>query len=279
MSLTPHEQNILNSILEWEKQMFKEERSMVTSSFSGNWSKKGFKKINPSIKDKVTQSIDQAIFQLNALLHSVKWQKETQERLIQEAQIFSSDVIQLEDMKHLSLKQLSYMVEKEVSKQRWRGLIQGGVTGSGGFLMLGIDLPLLLAINMRAIQTIAMTYGYNTLMPVEMLTSLKVLQMGILPKTQRGPAWEELGEQVLHRDHDPYFYNGPDSLESEAWFDQLIRQIGKTFLIVQLRKKAVNNIPLLGMALGAGLNYRFTKSITDIAHKFYQKRFILEKEG
>jgi hypothetical protein len=33
------------------------------------------------------------------------------------------------------------------------------------------------------------------------------------------------------------------------------------------------------MAIGAGANYQFTRKVTDFAHKYYQYRYLLKKQG
>ena len=58
----------------------------------------------------------------------------------------------------------------------------------------------------------------------------------------------------------------------------VLKQILKTFSIYALRRKVFQGIPVLGMAIGSTVNYRLTRNVTEFANKFYQVRYILEKE-
>jgi hypothetical protein len=56
-----------------------------------------------------------------------------------------------------------------------------------------------------------------------------------------------------------------------------IQQIVKMMAILLLRKKLTQGLPIFGMAVGAVMNYQQSRKITEIAHKFYQKRYLNEK--
>ncbi|MBX4341126.1 EcsC family protein, partial [Mycobacterium tuberculosis] len=55
------------------------------------------------------------------------------------------------------------------------------------------------------------------------------------------------------------------------------QQAMKMMAILLLRKKLTQGLPIFGMALGAFMNYQQSRKITEIAHKFYQKRYLFEK--
>ncbi len=76
-----------------------------------------------------------------------------------------------------------------------------------------------------------------------------------------------------------YFYEGNEELANITWLDQLFKQLLKGMAIVLFRKKMIQGIPFVSMALGAGANYQFTKKVTEFAHKYYQARYLIEKEG
>ncbi len=50
-------------------------------------------------------------------------------------------------------------------------------------------------------------------------------------------------------------------------------------VILLFRRKVIQGIPLISMAIGAGANYQLTRKVTDLAHKYYQYRYLKEKEG
>ncbi len=49
-------------------------------------------------------------------------------------------------------------------------------------------------------------------------------------------------------------------------------------VIALFRKKLIQGIPLVSMAIGAGANYQLTRKVTEVAHKYYQLRYLKEKE-
>ena len=80
-------------------------------------------------------------------------------------------------------------------KHRLYSFAQGGVSGSGGMVLLGGDLPAMAVINIRVVQLIAMTYGYEVNTPVEMMLALKVFHAGMMPKRLQGVAWGEFNRR------------------------------------------------------------------------------------
>ncbi len=65
------------------------------------------------------------------------------------------------------------------------------MSGSGGLLLLGSDIPAMTVINVRIVQLIAMSYGVEVNTPFEMMLALKVFNAGAMPKRLQGIAWEE----------------------------------------------------------------------------------------
>ena len=49
--------------------------------------------------------------------------------------------------------------------------------------------------------------------------------------------------------------------------------------IVLFKKKLIQGIPFISMAIGAGANYQLTRKVTDFAHKYYQMRYFDRERG
>jgi len=49
-------------------------------------------------------------------------------------------------------------------------------------------------------------------------------------------------------------------------------------VIALFRRKMIQGMPLVSIAIGAGANYQLTRKVTELAHKYYQYRYLKEKE-
>ena len=77
----------------------------------------------------------------------------------------------------------------------------------------------------------------------------------------------------------PYFFDGSEEIVDHAWIDHMIKQVFKYSAILAFRRKKLQGIPFISIGIGAGANYRMTKRVTEFAHKYYQLRYLLEKEN
>ena len=73
----------------------------------------------------------------------------------------SLDVETLEDVKLLPISTMDAAVEKITTNRRKIATVQGASTGIGGVFTLTIDIPLLLSLQLKTLQDIAICYGYD----------------------------------------------------------------------------------------------------------------------
>ena len=64
---------------------------------------------------------------------------------------------------------------------------------------------------------------------------------------------------IFRQEDDRYFYEGSEDIANIAWIEQLLKQGMKGLAIVFLRKKVIQGIPFISMAIGAGTNYQLYK--------------------
>ncbi|TLS39111.1 EcsC family protein [Pseudalkalibacillus caeni] len=278
MRWTERDEQVFEAIEQWENEALNHETTDIQKTFD-KWFENQLNRLDPKLQDKVYTTIDSLLFHFHALIQNSQFQLDSTRRLLTEARLFNSEIKDLSDMKLLTVDQLIYIAEHQLARQRLVSFAQGGLAGTGSLLLLGLDIPALLAINLRTVQSIAMTYGYQVSMPAEMMISLKVFHMATLPKQLQKQEWDKLEEEIREGDDfHPYFYEGGDELTDGTWLHSPLKQLGKGLAIIMLRKKLIQGIPLFGIAFGAGMNYRFSKSVSEVAHKFYQKRFLMEKQ-
>ncbi|MGO4888716.1 EcsC family protein [Anaerobacillus sp. MEB173] len=279
MGLTEHEQRILADIVRWENSYFQYEATDFELTYH-KWMKQNYSKLKVSQQRKLLNTVDNFLFHLHSLIQNSTYQQEASERILDQARIFNRDIQTIQDMQYLKIEQLIYIVNQQIAKQRLVSFAQGGLAGMGGLLLLGTDLAAVVAINLRSIQLIASTYGYDLKRPNEMMLALKLFHASTLPKGLQHEAWLTLEKEIVQYEDEwqQYFYSGEDDAVTDvSWLQQPIRQIVKAIIIVALRKKLIQGVPLLGMAFGATMNYQLARQTTEFAHRFYQKRFLLEK--
>jgi hypothetical protein len=157
----------------------------------------------------------------------------------------------------------------------------GGVFGAGAGAAPGAgtvaaataaDAVLVLGAMTRAIAHTAAYYGYDTELPQERVFALGVLSFGMAQQTSKSVAYVQLNKLV-------------NDLARRATWEQLNRngvtRIVKAFyerFAVRLTKQKLGQaVPVLGIAIGAGLNARLLHNLTEDAEHLYRERFLREK--
>ena len=264
------EERVLREIERWENEMSNYELNDFEKLYD-EWMMQYFSKLPGPLKKNFFESIDQWFLYTYTFLQNTNSQTEATQRIVQIARTYDENIERIEDLQELSIEKLTYLADQQVAKNRVYSFAQGGITGAGGFLLLAADLPLIVALNLRSIQLIGSSFGYNLNNPIEMLIALKVFHAGSLPKRLQGAAWEDLKEQVKELES---VMKNKELLTDESWLNQPIRQLFKTLFIVGFRKKLFQGIPLVSVGIGAAYNYKLAKQLTDFAKRFYQYRLI-----
>lgn len=277
MGLSGRELQILTEIEKWSEQLRHEQTDFEMTY--DKWLDHSLNLIPENIRTEFFSKLDNWLFHLHAILQGSQFQMDARERLIRSARIFNEDIEDIPDLKELAIDQLTYLSENQIAKHRLYSFAHGGLTGTGGFLLLGTDIPAITVINLRIVQLVAMTYGYEVNTPYEMMTSLKVFHAATLPKRIRYQGWESLVGEIDGTSQNHYFYQGSEDLTDETWLELPLKHIVKAITISVLRKRMIQGIPLISMAIGAGMNYQLTRQVSDFAHNYYRLRFLKEKES
>lgn len=275
MGLTQREQNALAEIETWAMKLEDYPSNDFARTYD-KWLERSFNRIPEDVRSTFFSKMDDWLFHLNALIQGASMQIEARQKIILAARALYSDIEGLEDLKRLSIDELIFLADHQMAKHRLLSAAQGGFAGTGGTVSLGIDLPLIVIINLRAVQMIATTYGYGVNTPYEMMLSLKVFHAATMPKRMQAEGWAGLlGE--LESEGDPFFYEGSEDVFDQTWMDLPLKQVMKGLFILFFRKKLIQGIPLAGVAIGAGMNYQLTRKVTDFANHFYLYRHLKEK--
>ena len=275
MALSKRELEIWDELKEWEAVMIASEPTDFETYYDRSIENM-FRMLPENTQQELFSKMDTWLFYLHSMIHESQFQLDARNRILTNARVFDENISTLKDLKELSIDQLAYIAEQQVARHRMYSLIQGGFSAVNGGVVLAADLPAQMVINLRSIQLIGISYGFEMNTPYEIMLSLKVFHAGTMPDRMQKYFWETLMEDLEHPSS--YFYEGEDELSNVFWFDQPIKQMMKVMAIYIFRKKVFKGIPILSMAIGSGANYRLTKRVTDFADKFYKYRYLSEKE-
>lgn len=266
------EERILTEIKLWENELH--DISNEFGSYYEDWMQESFERLPLKFKSNFEHFIEQWFLYTYTFLQSTTMQNDAIQRILQTARTYDDTIDTIEDLKELSIEKLTYLAEQQVARNRLYSFTQGGITGTGGWLLLGIDLPLIVTMNLRTVQLIGSSFGYNMNHPIEMLIALKVFHAGSLPKRMQYNSWNELKKSIEQQNS---ILEEKQIVKNEGWYEHIIKQIFKTIAIVSFKKKVIQGVPILSIGIGAVTNYRLARQISDFAKKFYQYRSITEK--
>jgi hypothetical protein len=274
MTWTERDKKVREELAEWENKLLSYQPNDFELTYE-KYIEKAFALLPEEIQTQFFTLLDDWLFHLNALIQGSQFQLEAKDRILSTGRIFEPSIESIPDLRNLEIDQLNYIVKQQVARHRFYSFAQGGLAGTGGTILLGADLPAMAVINLRAVQLIAMSYGFEVNTPFEMMTSLKVFHIATLPPRLQMSGWQELKAELS--DSDDYLFVGNEKLTDVSWIEQPIKQLFKAMAIVAFRRKFLQGIPLVSMAIGAGSNYYLTRKVTEFAQHYYQMRYLLQK--
>ena len=155
---------------------------------------------------------------------------------------------------------------KNANKSGTGNLLFSGVSGVGlGVLGIGIpDIVLSVAVMLKAVYQISLSYGYDYRSEKEKLFILSVIRASL--------SGEEFSRH--NYDVDSYIVNG--CTDTPLSLEESIQQTAAILSRELLYMKFLQGIPLVG-AVGGAYDFIYTKQVLDYAKIKYHKRFLLDK--
>ena len=275
MEWSERDEQVLEEIRQWQDSLYDYEANDLENTYV-KWLDSAFSTLPVELQEQFFQRLDGWLFHLHSLLQGSQLQNDARERILKTARAFNHEIDTIEDLHLLTIDQLHYIAMQHTGRHQLYSFIQGGMTGTGGAAALSTDLPAMAVINLRSVQLVAISYGFDVQTPFEMMTSLKVFHAATLPARLRAEAWEELMEELEKKEND-YFYNGTEKLTDYTWLEGPLKHLLKAMVITTFRRKRLSGMPLISMTVGAGFNYQYTRKINDFAEKYYQYRYLSRK--
>ncbi|MFT8323396.1 MAG: EcsC family protein [Bacillus sp. (in: firmicutes)] len=259
MESTSYLQSELTTIHKWEKDQsglwFWEKLSRLPFKLLDKWT--------PAfIQNKIGQLLDEMgnyIQSGGKLLSNISSVKKYYQHLSIES---------LEEVKGIPLVEMHKAVKKLTKNRKKLATIQGASTGVGGFLTLGLDIPLLLSMQIKLLQDIAICHGYNPNDKKERIFIVKCLQFVSADIVGKKTILAQLG----HYDQNKEQVQREVISEMQGW-----REVVYAYRDSFGWKKLFQMVPVFGIIFGAFSNRSSIEAIAETAEMFYRKRRIMER--
>ncbi|WP_017812814.1 MULTISPECIES: EcsC family protein [Paenibacillus] len=144
--------------------------------------------------------------------------------------------------------------------------LEGAASGVGGIFTIAADIPAMIGISLKALQEIALCYGYYPSDPQERLFILKCLQFASSDVVGKKAVLEELAD----------FEKGDTGKEVfsqiQGW-----REVITTYRDNFGWRKLFQAVPVAGIIFGSFVNKNSLEALTEVGRTLYRKRRIMER--
>jgi uncharacterized protein (DUF697 family) len=204
---------------------------------------------------------DAAVAKFFAVLGSATKWSVSMDAVLKNASEHGIEVTDVSHLREIDLERLDPAARALIRPNTIAAAVEGGGAGLGGIALMAADIPALFAINLRLIQQIAASYGFDLRSPEYQSLIIAVLNVAACgTAAARHQALREMsvaGSAFASGAR----YLGHVSGSYAAQNRNLPREIAKQIL----GRKLGQLVPLAGAAVGAGVNYWFTSQTAEAA--------------
>lgn len=187
------------------------------------------------------------------------------DQLLLEHEVYDASFEKLNKKK--SLKGINKLANKGSLKNMGITAVEG--TGLG---LMGVglpDIPVFIAVVLKSVYEISLSYGYDYREEQEQYFILKLMEAALAPDDIKSERNGEIDKLIAYlNDETPLGYD----------IDQQMRSTADSFAADMVCIKFIQGLPLVG-AIGGPANVLYCKKISDYAKVKYQKRYLLEKQN
>ncbi|GKU80851.1 EcsC family protein [Niallia sp. NCCP-28] len=174
----------------------------------------------------------------------------------------------LEEVKTLPIEEMKTAVEQITKSRKKWATLQGASTGVGGIFTLSIDIPVLLSMQLKILQDIAICYGFNPNDKKERIFIVKCLQFVSADIVGK----EAILKQIADFDQNNEHIQREVVSEMQGW-----REVVFAYRDSFGWKKLFQMVPVFGIIFGAFSNRGSIEAIAEAGDMLYRKRRIREK--
>lgn len=177
-------------------------------------------------------------------------------------------ITELTEVAKLPVSSMDKAVVKLTGTRKNLATFQGAGTGIGGIFTLSIDIPLLLGLQLKTLQDIAICYGYDPKAKEERLFIVKCLQFVSADIVGK----QAILSQLSQFDHQEQSVKREVLSELQGW-----REVVFSYRDQMGWKKLFQMIPIAGLVFGAFINRGAVSDIAEAGKMLYRKRRIIER--
>ncbi|MBB6443601.1 EcsC family protein [Bacillus benzoevorans] len=178
------------------------------------------------------------------------------------------EIHSLERAAKLPISRMDQTVEKLSGSRKKIAALQGASTGIGGIFTITLDIPLLLGLQLKTLQDIAICYGYDPNDKKERLFIVKCLQFVSSDIVGKQALLSQLS--LFDKQNETVKREGLSELQ--GW-----REVVFTYRDQMGWKKLFQMIPIAGLIFGAFINRSAVNDIAEAGKMLYRKRRIKER--
>ncbi|WP_338469572.1 EcsC family protein [Niallia sp. XMNu-256] len=253
----------------WLQQELKKIQSWETDQ-SDLWFWEKLGRLPFKLIDKVTPSFIQN--KLGSILDELGQYIQTGGNYLSPASSLSSyypedSIHTIEEASVLPIEKMDKAVEKLTKMRKKVATVQGASTGIGGLFTISIDIPILLGLQLKTLQDIALCYGYDPQDKKERIFIVKCLQF---------VSADIVGKQAILKQ-----LSGIDNNQNTK--REVLSEIqGWREVVFSYRdqfgwKKLFQMVPIAGFIFGAFTNRSAVNDIAEAGMMLYRKRRITER--
>lgn len=191
-----------------------------------------------------------------------------------EAQKKGLTVTDLQDLRMQPLETLDELARGLFTQSTISAALSGGGTGLGGVVLIAADIPLLFAINLHLIQRIGAAYGFPMTGPEHGPVVLSIFNAAAANSREaRSGALHEIGIAAAS-----YAGGGTYQGRVRSVFSDQSRHVPRELAKNLVGRKLLQTIPLAGAAVGAGVNYWFTRETAKTSYMLFRALYVEHKD-
>lgn len=227
--------------------------------------------VPPEALDRASDAVGRFVSTMN---DASEWTYEEGD-VLEAARDTGLDVDRVEELRRAPLEKVDALAQRHFAQNTILAALGGGGAGLGGAVLIAADIPFLFTVNLRLIQQIAASYGFPLRRPEYRDLVLMIYNAAASGSpAARNDAMREISVAAAAFAHDgSYKARRPGS----TFHDQsrnLPREIAKNLV----GRKVGQTIPVVGAAIGAGVNYWFTSETAQCAYMLSRALFVEYKE-
>lgn len=239
----------------------------------------------------------------------------SEQKIIQKINMLSqiNEINAIDEICLMRSYDISKVVNSSKGWERIAAIIEGGVTGAVGFWGLPFNLALSTLLYFRAVQSIAIHYGFDVkkdaaeliiasevfisaLSPAQndltnelngIISKIMVMTQASVVKQTAAKTWTDMASRggvpllitqmraLANKAAQKALENAGEKGLEHSVFKEVFEQIGRKLTLKRVQKA----VPVISAVLGALIDIAQMDKVLEYADIFYQKRFIMEKKA